>query len=229
MNYPKLKFCMFHNLVPVEKLSNLESVYQRVKLSDLNKKYADFLEWKSFLNIFFVMYDSDARLNDDDSVIVLGLEYFESLSSLIRTYKSDPEKENVLKMYALMHLIRYCLPLLSKEYRTQVTTLGETITGTNTVERWQTCIEHTDNIYGLGYAIARMFIRRVPNNSKMEAEKMIKSIKRSFINHFPKIPWMDDETRRLAGKLATYLLIFECVVFTHLNYCYQFFILKRRK
>lgn len=72
--------------------------------------------------------------------------------------------------------------------------------GSITVERWQTCIEHTDNIFGLGYAITRMFIRASPNKAKVEAQKMIKSIKKSFIDNFPKITWMDNETRQLAQE-----------------------------
>lgn len=68
------------------------------------------------------------------------------------------------------------------------------------MERWQTCIEHTDNIFGLGYAITRMFIRASPNNAKIEAQKMIRSIKHSFIENFPKIAWMDEETRHLAEE-----------------------------
>ena len=70
--------------------------------------------------------------------------------------------------------------------------------GTNTAERWQTCIEHTDNIYGLGYAIARMFMAVSPYNSKTAAQTLIKSIKKSFIKNFETIPWMNNETRKLA-------------------------------
>ena len=72
--------------------------------------------------------------------------------------------------------------------------------GSVNIERWQTCIEHTDNIFGLGYAITRMFVRKSPNNAKIEAQKMIKSIKKAFIDNFPKIPWMDNETRILAEE-----------------------------
>lgn len=45
-----------------------------------------------------------------------------------------------------------------------------------------------------------MFIRASPNNAKSEAQKMIKSIKQSFIENFPKIPWMDNKTRLLAEE-----------------------------
>ena len=72
--------------------------------------------------------------------------------------------------------------------------------GANSVERWQTCIERTDNIFGLGFAISRMFIRKSPNNAKQAAQTIIKSIKESFINNFPNITWMDNETRTKAEE-----------------------------
>ncbi len=74
------------------------------------------------------------------------------------------------------------------------------IQGTVNVERWQTCIEHTDSIFGLGYAITKMFVRKSANDAKHSAKRMIKSIKKSFVENFPKIPWMDEETRRLAEE-----------------------------
>lgn len=72
--------------------------------------------------------------------------------------------------------------------------------GSISMERWQTCIEHTDYIFGLGYAITKMFVRVSPNNAKSEAQKMIKSIKHSFVENFPNVPWMDNETRVLAEE-----------------------------
>ena len=45
-----------------------------------------------------------------------------------------------------------------------------------------------------------MFIRKSSNDAKSSAKKMIKSIKHSFVQNFPKIPWMDDETRLLAEE-----------------------------
>lgn len=68
------------------------------------------------------------------------------------------------------------------------------------MERWQTCIEHTDNIFGLGYAVTKMFLRVVPNNSKNLALELIKSIKLSFTQNFHKLSWMDKETSLLAEE-----------------------------
>jgi predicted metalloendopeptidase len=183
--------------VPTEKLSEVESLYTRVRIGDLTTKHAVFFDWRDYLNNFLKSYGSGEVLTDNDEIILMGLEYFTNLNKLIQDYK-DNGKENTIKLSVIFHLIKFSLPLLSKEYRTQLVELGEALTGSITVERWQTCIEHTDNIFGLGYAITRMFIRASPNNAKLEAQKMIRSIKNSFIENFPQIKWMDDETRRLA-------------------------------
>ena len=45
-----------------------------------------------------------------------------------------------------------------------------------------------------------MFVRKSANDAKHSAKRMIKSIKQSFVENFPKIPWMDEETRRLAEE-----------------------------
>lgn len=169
-------------------------------MSELNTKYCSFLNWTSFFNKLLKNYESKEVLNEHDEIIVMGLEYFTSLNDLIKEYQSDPKKENTLKFSIIVQLIKFSLPLLSKEYRNQFTALGEALTGSNSAERWQTCLEHTDTIFGLGFALTRIFIRVSPINSKTEAQKMIKSVKQSFIENFPRIPWMDEETRRLAEE-----------------------------
>ena len=43
-----------------------------------------------------------------------------------------------------------------------------------------------------------MFLRKIPGDTKQAAQKIIKSIKKSFIQNFPKVTWMDAQTRELA-------------------------------
>ena len=119
--------------VPTQNLSNVESVYSRIKLNELNTKYATFLDWIYFLNKYLKDYGSPEILNKQDEIIVIGSNYFELLSDLIKEYRSDPKKEKVLKMTVLFHLIKFSLPLLSKEYRNQYSTIGEALTGNLTL------------------------------------------------------------------------------------------------
>ncbi|CAF0870341.1 unnamed protein product [Brachionus calyciflorus] len=192
-------------MLPSEKLSNVENAYTRVQMNDLNNKYSTFFNWTNFLNSVLRKYGSKEVIYEHDEIIVMGLEYFSSLNDLIKEYQSNEEQERTLKLSIIIQLIRFSLPLLSKEYRTQFTALGEALTGSNSAERWQTCLEHTDTIFGLGFALTRIFLRVSPGNSKVEAQKMIKSIKQSFIENFPSIPWMDEETRRLAEEKVNHV------------------------
>lgn len=101
-----------------------------MNISDLNKKFASFFDWKVFLNKFLNTYGSPEVLNDSDEIIVMGLEYFKNLNTLIKEYTSDKDKEKTLKFAVIFHLIKFSLPLLSKEYRSQFTAIAEALTGT---------------------------------------------------------------------------------------------------
>ena len=104
-------------------------MYSRVKLRDLTQLHAPFINWKDLINTFFIQYETPSRVTDDDTIIILGLDYFKNVKSLVAEYKSDPKKEKTLKLFVVFHLIRFSLPLLSKEYRSQFTALGEVLTG----------------------------------------------------------------------------------------------------
>ncbi len=171
-----------------------------MNLYNLTTKYASFINWVDFVNQIFREFGSREVLNEKDIVVVIGLDYFTQLTRIIEEYRKTPEKEHTLKMFTLFYLIRFSLPLLSNEYRTQFSDLNMAITGSQQAERWQVCVDQTDNIFGLGYAVARLFIRNSPNDVKKAAEELIASIKQSFVKNFVNIPWMNKQTRILAEE-----------------------------
>ena len=116
-------------LVPTQNLSYVESVYSKVSLDDLNNDYASFLNWVTFLNKYLSEYGSSERLNKNDEIIVIGLSYFQQVTDLIKEYQKDVKKERTLRMCVIFHLIKFSLPLLSKEYRNQYNAIGEALTG----------------------------------------------------------------------------------------------------
>ncbi len=122
-------FLNFSSVDPSEKLSNVESMYARVKLSSLTRRHGSFLNWTKFINRFLKRYDSNQVLNENDEIIVMGLDYFTSLTNLVREYQKDKNKEKTLRFSVLFHLIKFSLPLLSKDYRNQLTAIGEALTG----------------------------------------------------------------------------------------------------
>ncbi len=183
-----------------DKISDVEKVYQRVSLNKLTTKYASFINWVDFINQIFRTFGSREVLNENDVVVVIGLDYFTQLTRIIDDYRKVPEKEHTLKMFTIFYLIRFSLPLLSSEYRNQFSDLNMAMTGSQQAERWQICVDQTDNIFGLGYAVARLFIRNSPNDVKKAAEELITSIKRSFVKNFVNIPWMNKNTRVLAEE-----------------------------
>jgi neprilysin len=186
--------------VSPEKMSTVESAYSRHTLTSLTEKLATFLNWKDFLNKFLSKYESKERITDDDSIIIMGIEYFEKLNAIITEYKSNEKREHTLKLFVVSSVIKFSLPFLSQPFQDEFEKIDEVITGSKKTERWQTCIESTDIIYGLGYAVARLFIRKSGEEAKFVARHMIQSIKDSFKDHFPQVPWMDRATRLLAQE-----------------------------
>ena len=121
----KIVFCP----VPAEQMTDIELIYSRVTLKELTSIYATFLDWKVFSNRIFKKFNSPHVLKDSDQIIVMGLDYLTNLTVIINEYKESPDKERTLKLFLVFHLIRFSLPLLSKEYRSQFNELGETLTG----------------------------------------------------------------------------------------------------
>lgn len=117
------------NQVPTEKLANVESLYNKVKLVDMNQNHLKFFDWTNFFNQLLKTYESTESLNENDEIIVMGLEYFTKLNGLLNDYLTNSTKERSLKLTMVLHLIKLTMPLLSKEYRAQSSVIGEAITG----------------------------------------------------------------------------------------------------
>lgn len=104
-------------------------MYSRMTVVQLNQLFAPHFDWKTFLNSILKAHGSNETLTELDSVIVMGVEYFERLKSLLEEYQSTPEKQHTLKLTCIFHLIKFSLPLLSKEYRNMNNAIGEALTG----------------------------------------------------------------------------------------------------
>ncbi len=115
--------------MPTEKLVNIENLYNKVKLADMNKSHLKFFDWTRFFNQLLKTYDSSETLNENDEIIVMGLQYFTKLNELLDEYLTNSTKEKTLKLTMVFHLVKLTLPLLSKEYRAQSSVIGEAITG----------------------------------------------------------------------------------------------------
>lgn len=125
----KLTILHFFHIDDSDEISNVEKVYQRVTLKDLNEKDATFIDWLDFINTIFMAFNSKEVLNEKDVVIILGIDYFKNLTSIVEEYRSTPKKEKALKFFTIFHLIRFSLPLLSDEFRNQFGELGAALTG----------------------------------------------------------------------------------------------------
>ena len=95
-------------------------MYNRVSIRNLTENLAPFIDWKIFLNKYLQTYDSKEVISNDDTIVVLGVEYFQNLTDLINEYRSDSEKLFTLKFYLFMPIIKFSMPLLSSEFRKEL-------------------------------------------------------------------------------------------------------------
>lgn len=190
----------FVYLVPYEKLSNIEENYERISLKNLTENIAPFIDWESFINTYLKYYKSREVIQNEETIIVLGYEYFQSLTELLKEYNQTEESRFILKFSIFTHILKFSLPLLSSDFRSQLSILNEAITGATLNDRWQHCIDHVDATSTLGFAVGRMFVKKQFDKAKSTASEMIQRIRDSFTANFPKISWMDEETRHLAEE-----------------------------
>ncbi len=183
-----------------EILSDSDKSYSRISLKELTESLAPFLDWTNFISKFLSTYNSTEKVDENTTIIVLGKEYLKNLTELINS-----ENEETLKFYAYVNLLKYLVPLLSREFSSQLYVLREALTGATQPERWTECIDHIDNTNTLGFASSRMFIRRNFNGAKSAALDMIDRVRESIISNFPNNAWMDAETRRLAEEKIRYI------------------------
>jgi membrane metallo-endopeptidase-like protein 1 len=153
------------------------------------------MNWFNFTNSLLQRYNSSETIKNDDTIVVLGYEYFQNLTNLLNEYNSTDETRFAIKFSMFIHLLKFSLPLISSEYRAQLNVLNEALTGASLNERWQQCIDHVDSTTTLGFAVGRMFVRKKFNKAKSTASDMIKRIRNSFTANFPSVSWMDEETR----------------------------------
>jgi predicted metalloendopeptidase len=137
-------------------------------------------------------------------VIIFSKDYFSKLTKLINDYNSTESGRFTLNFFVYFHTMKLSLPLLSSEFRYQLTILTNLL-GIGNVERWRQCIELVDDIFGFGHAVGRLFVRKTFQNSKQNVLELISRIKKSLKNSFNNLSWMDDETRKVASEKVDYV------------------------
>lgn len=180
----------------MEDLSNKKRSLIRVKVGNLSQSTnASFFDWTSFFNNFLSTYNSSETLNDTDEILVRGAIYFAKLNQLVTDYQATG-RENIIKLWLILRLVEFGLPLLSEKFRLE-----------SNLNRWQTCLQQmrSSQPSDLDHAITRMFLRASPNSDKLTAANMIKSIKQAFVDNLSKVSWINDATRRLVQDKVDYI------------------------
>jgi len=185
--------------IPASEQRDGENRYNNYTIERLQTE-VEFFDWKHFFENAFAQ--SQRKMKPTETIIVYSVSYLVALSDLIKEKLTTTEGKNTLNNYMIWQLIKNFNMALSKKYRDIDKILQKALSGTDVhEERWRICISDVDNV--LGFAIGAQFVNETfHNQTKPEAEKMIRLITKAFRQGLVEAEWMDEKTRYQAEKKA---------------------------
>ena len=185
--------------IPASEQRDGENRYNNYTIERLQTE-VDFFDWKHFFENAFEW--AQRKMKPTETIVVYSISYLVALSDLIKEKLTTTEGKNTLNNYMIWQLIKNFNMALSKKYRDIDKILQKALSGTDVhEERWRICISDVDNV--LGFAIGAQFVNETfHNQTKPEAEKMIKLITKAFRQGLVEAEWMDEKTRYQAEKKA---------------------------
>jgi len=185
--------------IPASEQRDGENRYNNYTIEKLQAE-VNFFDWKHFFENAFKRFQQ--KIKKTESIVVYSINYLVALSDLIKEKLETIEGKNTLNNYMIWQLIKNFNMALSKKYRDIDKILQKALSGTDVhEERWRVCISDVDNV--LGFAIGAQFVNETfHNQTKPEAEKMIKLITKAFRQGLIEADWMDEKTRYQAEKKA---------------------------
>ncbi len=128
-------------------------------------------------------------------ISVTSPEYFSGVSALL-----SKETPAALRSYLVWQVLHANASRLHQEIEKEDFAMTQAITGQKVQrERWKRCVDAVDE--GLGELLAQPFVsKRFAGESKRAAESYVHAISAAMRERLRTIDWMDEATRRAAGK-----------------------------
>ncbi|XP_077998492.1 endothelin-converting enzyme 1-like [Glandiceps talaboti] len=181
--------------LPTDERRDEELLYHRLKLTDL-QEMAPAFDWLTNTQYLFQKVGID-DVEGDESIVVYAPQYLRDVSSFI--LRTPPK---LLNNYMIWKTIKRMALFLDADFRDASSEFDKVLYGTTTTpDPWRFCVADTDSTIGM--ALGAMFVREAfDGNSKETAQDMIDEIREAFKNNFPRLDWMDDDTRTVAREKA---------------------------
>jgi putative endopeptidase len=120
-------------------------------------------------------------------------DFFKEVNAVL-----DSESLDALKIYVKWHLLNLSAPWLSQPFVDANFKYQQALTGQKEIQaRWKRCVNLTDR--ELGEALGQRYVEvAFPPESKARMLKMVGELEKSLAEDIRNLPWMGEETKKLA-------------------------------
>lgn len=178
--------------VPRAELRDPVKTYNPLNLTQL-KQSSSFFNWKGVFESVF----PDTKITSSFRTIVSTPSFLSNVSDTMNNLKPSTAVA-YLQSRVLLHFARH----LSSDFLAVRLNYMHVVYGTKKeAPRWKTCLQRVNS--GMGFVLGRSFVDETFNGQSLKiANKMIQRIIDDFIANFPRLEWMDKESRVAAEEKA---------------------------
>ncbi|KAL1449213.1 hypothetical protein WDU94_000430 [Cyamophila willieti] len=175
--------------LPLEERRNATKLYNPMKLYELQEKFPS-IPWSEYIN---TILSPNAKLNQDETIIVAVPSYIHSLEKLLST---TPKR--VMANYVLWRVMAASVSYLNEALRTRQLAYSTAVSGVSEQQaRWKECVGTVSSSFSL--AIGSLYVRKYfKEEAKSNAVEMVQLIREEMYKILGTIDWMDDKTRSAA-------------------------------
>ncbi|GAB1602198.1 neprilysinneprilysin-1-like [Argonauta hians] len=180
---------------PPEDLSNIDSLYTKLTVAELQEMAPEF-NWLKYLQ---GIISKDVK--DDEPLVTIVPNYLINMSQLLgRTSK------RTIANYIFWIMAKDLSPHLRHEYRFLHYHFEKVFGGVRKEKiLWESCISFINN--QMGHAVGAMFVLEHFNKDNRDIVlEMVQNIRTAFNNLLVQNSWMDEDTRRLAKEKANAMI-----------------------
>ncbi|KAI9014473.1 hypothetical protein CLU79DRAFT_766920 [Phycomyces nitens] len=181
-----------------EYFTDAEATYNPLSLSELFS-ISSAVDWGLYISQMLPLTASQP-----DFLLITSPNYISKVSTDVLGKSTN----RAIQSYLMWQAIQSYTPALGEEIQKPLHKLKAKLSGTNPKvikPRWEICLSEVDD--STGFLAGRYFaLSKFQKDSKQRADEIVNSIKESFVNQLPNLPWIDNSTRESAEEKVAKLV-----------------------
>lgn len=173
----------------------IDQVYEKITIRELQKISSNKINWFKYVQNMFK--STGIQITENEPIVVYSMPYFKRLKQFMDTIDMV-----TVNNYVVFHLLSTYSSFITEDILELRKNLTIAMRGTyKKLERWKRCVSVTDS--AIGMALGALFVKEsFTHDSYTEANRLVESVKKSFIDGFKSLSWIDDATRSAAEDKA---------------------------